>query len=83
VANTTEALGSPCSEEDLGSSGSEMSTFLLRDQPEENYTSSLFQTEPLYQFYNEDFHGVNNVLNSENIKMFHFLASFRHKSQSI
>jgi len=59
LANTTQAIESPCSEDELGSSGSEMSAFMLKDQPEENYTSSLFQTEPLYQFYNENFHEVN------------------------
>jgi len=49
-------LGSPtCSEED-GSTGSDLLT--LRDQLEETYTSSLFQTEPLYQFYDNDLNEV-------------------------
>jgi hypothetical protein len=50
-------LASPtCSEEDGSSSSDLMSA--LRDQLEETYTSSLFQTEPLYQFYDNDMNEV-------------------------
>ena len=34
----------------------------LRDQLEETYTSSLFQTEPLYQFYDNDLNEVTQVM---------------------
>jgi len=35
----------------------------LRDQLEETYTSSLFQTEPLYQFYDNDLNEVWTIWN--------------------
>jgi hypothetical protein len=50
-------LGSPCSEEDGSTAGSDLMS-ALRDQLEETYTSSLFQTEPLYQFYDNDLNEV-------------------------